>query len=75
MTQLNKLFQEVVNQPYDDRYDSGGRFFFDLNHLETAAGEHHVADNRSAEVDAIQQPGGFNTVPRLDHPELEQILW
>jgi hypothetical protein len=75
MHKLNKFFRNVVDTPYDDQYDSGVRFFFDLDNFEAAAGQYHVEENRSPEVNAIKQEGGFRTVPKINYPELEQLLW
>jgi len=75
MNQMTSMFKELINRPYDDKYDSGVRFFFDLDHFHAAAGEYSIPENRSEEVDAIKQEGGFKTVPSLNFLELEQYLW
>ena len=75
MNQLTSMFTELLDRPYDDKYDGGVRFFFNLDHFHTAAGKYSIPENRSEEIDAIKQEGGFKTVPELNFPELEQYLW
>jgi len=73
---LRDLLKPLVELPDRSRYQGGVRFFFRCEHLHYLANEFFdLVDNRSPEVNAIADIGGFNTVEPLQAPELQEWMF